>query len=181
MKTFFTFSLFLLIPVVMFAQGDMLLLKKRGRVVNTFFEGSEIMFNVGFGMQKANIYHMKKDSLFLVQYQVVQRMTSLGVYILDTAAAYRSAINYRDIRAIGKEGSPFWNSSGAALFGGGTLLTTAGLITWIFAKPNTRYYARPALVITSAALAAAGYLMMKSSGKKMVIGKKYSLQYISPK
>lgn len=181
MKTLLTISIFLLLPAMMIAQGNMLVLKKRGKVLKTFFEGSEIMYNSGYGMQKANIYHLKNDSLFLVQYQIVQRMTSLGVYVLDTISAYRSAIGYRDIRSIGKEGSAFWNSSGATLFGGGTLLTTAGLITWIFAKPNTRYYARPALVITAAALAAAGYLMMKSSGKKMVIGKKYSLQYISPK
>lgn len=180
MKNLITFTIIILFPALINAQGNMMVLKKRAKVVQTFFEGSEIMYNSGYGMQKAHIYHLKNDSLFLVQYQVVQRMTSLGVYILDTVAAYRSAIGYRDIRSIGKEGSSFWNSSGATLFGGGTLLTTAGLITWIFSKPNTRYYARPALVITSAALAAAGYLMMKSSGKKMVIGKKYSLQYISP-
>lgn len=180
MKKLFPLILMIFLPVWLSAQGNILMLKKKNKTLKNFYEGSEIIFDAGMGMQKAQIYQMKNDSLFLVQYQVEQRMTSLGFAVPDTVAAYRSGINYREIRAIGTIPSSFWNASGASLFGGGALLTTAGLLTWVFAKPDTRYYARPELVIAAAALAGVGFLMMKSSGKKMVIGKKYSLQYISP-
>lgn len=170
----------ILFPFCLVAQGNMMILKKNGKTIKTYYEGSEIIFDAGAGMQRAQIYDMKKDSLFLVQYEVQQRMTTLGFTVPDTVAAYRSAIHYHEIKSFGRTTSGFWNASGASFFGGGLLLTTAGLLTWVFAKPNTRYYARPELVISAAALTGAGYLIMKSSQKKMVIGKTYSLQYISP-
>lgn len=75
-----------------------------------------------------------------------------------------------------------WQTSGAALLGGGTLLTVGGLLTWVFAEKNSRYYARPELVVTAAALAGIGYLLTKTkSGKGYRIGGKYALQYISTK
>lgn len=179
MKTLFLLIISI-IPSVLFAQSDMLMLKKNNKVIQTFFPNSDIMFSTESGYREAHILDIKRDSLFLVQYDVRTVMTNLGVYMLDTVAAYRSAIRYNEITGIGKKSSGFsWRGSGAALFGGGTVLTVAGLVTWILAKPNTRYYARPELVIGAAILAGVGYLMMKSSGRQMKIGKKYSLQYIS--
>ncbi len=106
----------------------------------------------------------------------------LAVFVLDTVSAYHFAVNYKDIISIGKRHNNFnWNASGATLFGGGILLTTAGLITWIFAKPNTRYYARPQLVIGAALIAAIGYILLKSGNKPMKLGKKYTLHYIKLK
>jgi len=65
--------------------------------------------------------------------------------------------------------------------GGGVLLTTVGLGTWLFSKPNTRYYASPYLVGGAALLAGIGYLLVKSGNKAMMLGKKYSLEYIKVK
>ncbi len=180
MKYPLLFFLLLACPATLLAQGNMLLLKKNGKVMKSYYEGSEILFNQGMGTQRANIELLKDDSLFLIQYDVRTRMTNLGVYILDTVATYRSKISYKDIISLGKMKKGWnWNTAGASLFGGGALLTTAGLITWVVAKPNTRYYARPALVITAAALTVVGYLLMKSSGQHYHIGKKYTLQFIS--
>ena len=174
------FYFFFTVPCI--AQSDLLLLKKNNRTEKTFFPGSEMTFSTTFGFYNAYVTSIERDSVFLIQYDVRQVPTNLGVYMLDTVARYRFGVNYHDITGFGKSSSQFnWSASGGALFGGGILLTTVGLGTWIFSKPNTRYYARPALVITSAALATAGYLMMKSFNKGRPLGKKYQLTYVKVK
>ncbi|MEO9071094.1 MAG: hypothetical protein ABI261_08665 [Ginsengibacter sp.] len=164
------------------AQSDLLILKKSYHTVETFFPGSEMTFSTSSRFYKAYVSSIKNDSVFLIQYDVRPIPTTLGIYILDTVSTYRFAINYHDIISFGKSRSGFdLNSSGAALFGGGILLTTAGLVTWIFTKPNTQYHASPQLIIGAAVLAGIGYLLMKSGNKNMKLGKKYSLDYIKVK
>ncbi len=164
------------------AQNDLLILKKNNRTVESFYPGSEMDFSTNTRYYEAYVTSIEKDSVFLVQYDVRRVYTNLGVFILDTVAQYHFGVNYHDIISFGKKRKNFdWNSSGAALFGGGVLLTTAGLVTWIFSKPNTRYYARPELVIGAAALAGVGYLLMKSGNKTMKLGDKYRLLYIKMK
>ena len=162
-----------------FGQSDLLILKKNNRKVESFFPGSEIDFSTADRYFEAFITAIKNDSVFLVQYNIQRVMTTLGVYILDTVSEYHYAVNYHSIISIGKKRNGFdLNASGSALFGGGILLTTAGLITWIFSKPHTQYYASKQLVIGAAALAAIGYFLLKSGNKAMTLGKKYSLTYI---
>lgn len=162
-----------------FGQSDLLILKKNNRKVESFFPGGEIDFSTADRYFEAFITAIKNDSVFLVQYNIQRVMTTLGVYILDTVSEYHYAVNYHSIISIGKKRNGFdLNASGSALFGGGILLTTAGLITWIFSKPHTQYYASKQLVIGAAALAAIGYFLMKSGNKAMTLGKKYSLTYI---
>lgn len=169
-------------PAFVSGQGEMLILKKHGKVQKTFFKGSQLIFDLGNGMQSANLYQLKNDSLFLAQYDIRMVMGSLAIPVQDTVATYRSQISYKDIIAIGKEHTGWnWNATGISLFSGGALLTTAGLVSWIVAQKNTRYYARPGLVGGAAAFTGIGFLLMKSTGdKKMTIGKKYTLEYISP-
>ena len=164
------------------AQNDLLILKKNNRTVESFFPGSEMNFSTNERYYDAYVTSIEKDSVYLVQYDVRRVYTRLGVFVLDTVAQYHFAINYHQIVSFGKKRKNFdWNSSGAALFGGGTLLTAAGLVTWIFAKPNTRYYARQELVIGAAAIATVGYFLMKSGNKNLILGKKYTLHYIKMK
>ncbi|MDP4283078.1 MAG: hypothetical protein Q8891_01540 [Bacteroidota bacterium] len=174
-------SLFLIASSCM-AQYDILILKKNNRTQQSFFTGSEMTFTTATGFYHAYVTSIERDSVFLIQYDIRQIPTSLGVYVLDTLARYNFGINYHDITGFDKMTNKFdWSASGGALFGGGVLLTTVGLGTWIFTKPNTRYYASPSLVIGSAILAGIGYLMLKSSNKGRRLGKKYMLQYIKMK
>lgn len=163
------------------AQRDMLLLKKNSKVIKTYFNGSTIYFDNGFGMKQAQINSIKNDSLFLIQYQIRQVGTTSGFRFPDTLGTYGFTVAYRDIDALAEMKHGWdWRTSGAALFGGGAVVTTAGLLTWVFSKKDTRYYARPALVISAAALTGIGYLLMHvSPAHKWKIGRKYSLQYIS--
>ena len=164
------------------AQNDLLVLKKNGRNIESFFPGSEMDFSTNARYLEGQVTDIKNDSIFLVQYNIKQIYSpNLGVFVTDTLSQYHFGINYKDIISFEKKRSSFLSASGGALFGGGVLLATAGLITWILAKPNTRYYARPQLVITAAALAGIGYFLMKSGNKTMALGKKYKLHYIKLK
>lgn len=101
-------------------------------------------------------------------------MTQLGVYILDTSFYYYQ-YHYKDIAAIGKTGRRFdWSGSGGALMGGGLLLTIASGVVYL--ADNKKF--SPELLAASVGLAGVGYLLSKSGSKGMVIGKKYSMEYI---
>ena len=184
MKTLFV--LFIGIFSFFFTAGqssDLLILKKNNRTIQTFFPGNEIIFNTSTRYFDAYIQSINHDSLFLIQYDVRQVPTSLGIYMLDTLGTYPFAVNYKEITGFGKNGNKKFDlaGSGSALMGGGILLATVGMGTWIFTKPNTRYYASPYLVGGAALLAGIGYLLAKSGGKKMALGKKYTLEYITVK
>ncbi|MEO6289995.1 MAG: hypothetical protein ABIO76_08750 [Ginsengibacter sp.] len=184
MKHFlFFFAFFLSIFFCKAQSSDILVLKKRLKTINIFFPGDEINFNTSSGYHGGYITSINRDSIFLIQYDIRKRPTNIGVYFLDTVATYRYGINYRQITALNKGNDKKfnWSGSGGALFGGGILLTTVGLGTWLFAKPDTRYYASPYLVGSAALLGGIGYLLLKSGGKGMQLGKKYSLQYIHVK
>jgi hypothetical protein len=182
MRVFFIFLVAVFLASSCAAQNDLLILKKNNHTIESFFPGSEMDFSTNTRYFEANVSSIEKDSVYLVQYDVRRVYTNLGVFVLDTVAQYHFGINYRDIISFGKKRKNFdWNSSGAALFGGGVLLTTAGLVTWIFAKPNTRYYARPQLVIGAAALGTVGYFLMEAGNKTRKLGKKYTLHYIKMK
>jgi hypothetical protein len=163
--------------------SDLIVVKKNNRTVKTYFPGDEIMFSTNSRYLDAYITSINNDSLFLIQYDVRQVPTNLGVYLLDTIARYRFGVNYKDIISLGKMKSKSfdWAGSGGVLLGGGTLLTLVGLGTWLFSKPNTQYYASPYLVGGAALLAGIGYLLAKGGSKQTVLGKKYSLEYIKVK
>ena len=186
MKILFVLGISLLIYLSGQSQpspSDLLVLKKHERTIKSYFPGDEIFFNTASGNYYGYIKSIKNDSLFIVQYDIRQIQTSLGVYILDTITSYSFAVNYKEIISLGKNNQKHfdWSASGGALFGGGIILTTVGLGTWIFTKPNTQYYASPYLVGGGALLAGIGYLLLKSKSKGQLIGKKYSLEYIQVK
>ena len=165
------------------AQSDLLILKKNNRTIQSFFPGTEMNFSTDVRYYEGIITDIKRDSVYFVQYDIRHVYSpNLGVFVLDTVSTYHFVVPFKDIVSIDKNTNNFnWNASGGALFGGGVLLTTAGLISWIFAKPNTRYYARPQLVIGAAVLGGIGYLLLKSGHKTIKLGKKYTLRYIKLK
>jgi len=178
---FFIASFF--IATVLSQPSDFLIIKKGQRTVKSFFAGSHIGFETDKGFYEGQINAIQKDSLFLTQFDIRQVMTTLGFYTVDTIASYRLSFSYKDIIKIPIQKRRGFDlaSSGGSLFGGGVLITAFGLGTWIFTKSGSRYYASPTLVISAAALAAVGYLLMRSNSSKYTIGKKYRLEYIKVK
>ncbi len=172
----FLLPLLFFIPLLSFSQAsDFILFKKKDKTIKTYFPGSPIIFtaNSGAGVE-AYISAIKNDTLLLKQYIVHQVPTQLGVYVLDTSFYY-TQYHYKDIKAIGKTGRRFdWAGSGAALMGGGLLLTVASGVVYL--ADNKKF--SPELLGASVALAGIGYLLSRQSGKGMQIGKKYSLVYV---
>ena len=168
--------LFVFIAVQSFAQSsDFILFKHKDRTIKTFFVGGQISFTSNTGaFIEANITNIKNDTLYLKEYIIRQVPTQLGVYMLDTTYYY-GQYHYKQILAIGQTGRRFdWGGSGAALMGGGLVLTVASGV--VFLADNKKF--SPELLGGAVALTGLGYLMSRSSGKGMVIGKKYSLVYI---
>lgn len=159
--------------------SDFLVLKKNGRAVKSLFAGSLTEFTTESGGYAGRIESVAHDSITLLQYDVRQMPTHLGVYILDTVAIYRSTFNYRDIIFMGRRSNKGfnWSGSGGSLMGGGILLTTIGLGTWIFTKPGTKYHAPTGLIIGAAGLGGLGYVIMKG-GSGYKLGGKYTLEYV---
>lgn len=159
-----------------FAQAsDFILFKKKGITQKTYFAGSSITFTSSTGANiSANIMAIKNDSLYLQQYITRPVMTQLGVYVLDTSFYYYQ-YHYKDIAAIGKTGRRFdWSASGSTLMGGGILLAVASGV--IYLADNDKF--SPELMAAAVGLTGIGYLLSRSSGKGMAIGKKYSLEYV---
>jgi len=164
------------------AQSDLLILKKNNKTVQSFYTGTQMHFYTGDHYHEGSVTAVEKDSVYLVYYDVRQVMTRLGVYMLDTVASYPFAVDFRAITAFKKERTNFdWGTSGAVLMGGGLLLTVAGLLTWVFTKPDSEYYASTKLVVGAAIIAVAGYFIAKLANKDIKLGKKYSLHYIKLK
>lgn len=167
---------FIIHATTSFAQtGDFILFKHKDRTIKTFFSGSQINFtSVNGAYIEASITAIKNDTLYLKEFIIRQVPTQLGVYILDTSFYYEK-YHYRQILSIGKTGRRFdWNGSGAALMGGGMLLTVASGV--VFLADNKKF--SPELLGAAIGLGGIGYLMSRASGKGMIIGKKYSLVYI---
>ena len=184
MKTALAFFTGFFFSAAAFSQpSDFLVLKKDQRTIKTFFAGSNISFKTVAGSYEGQITSVKKDSLFINQYDIRQVPTNLGVYVVDTVATYRIAFNYKDIIKVEHEKRRGfdWTASGSSLFGGGVLITAVGLGTWIFTKPGTQYHASPVLVISGAVLAGVGYLLLRARSKRYTIGKTYQLEYIKVK
>ena len=182
MKNLFLFFFLLLLWNTCFTQTDFIVLKKNDRTVKTLFAGSDVSFTTSLRYYSGRINAIEKDSIYLLEYDVRRLPTNLGVYILDTVATYHTGIYYKDILKIQNKRKGFnLAASGASLLGGGILLTTIGLGTWVFTKQGDQYHASPKLVIGSAILGAAGYFLLKMNGNNYPIGKKYQLQYIRTK
>jgi hypothetical protein len=169
--------LFLIIANQTFAQSsDVILLKRHKKTVKRYFSGTDIDLTTTTGVYlSAQIVKIKNDSLFLRQFDIRRVPTQLGVFILDTVATYYYQYHYKQVKAIGKTGRRFdLSGSGASLLGGGILLTLASGVVFLVDRDKFS----PALMIASASLATVGYVMAKTGGKGMIIGKKYSLVYL---
>ncbi len=176
MKQLLTFFLFL--PFCCTAQSsDFLILKKKSKTLKYFYSGSNIEFVTNNGAYRnALINAIKNDSLYLQEFYVVRRPTTLGTFVLDTAGSFHYKYHYKDIHSFGPKKQKGFNisGSGAALMGGGTLLTLASGVSYLADKGKFS----PGLLAAAVGLGGIGYLMNKSAGKGMIIGKKYSLQYM---
>lgn len=166
------------LPFVLAAQpSDFMVLKKKGRTLQSYYEGTPIEFTTVHGVYKnAIITGIRNDSVFIREYITRTVMTQMGFYVIDTAGSISQAYPYKDIAYIGKKNKGFnWSASGAALFGGGILITLASGVVYLADRDKFS----PELLGAGAGLGLVGYLLMRSSKNVYNLGgKKYSLEYI---
>lgn len=165
----------------LFAQSaDFIILKKKNKTIETFYTGTPITFTATSGAYiDAQINQIKNDTLFLQEFVIRYIPTTIGTYIIDTAGSYHYKYHYNQIKAIGKQQQKNFNTkgSGAALFGGGVVLTAASGVVYLIDRDK---FSAP-LLAASVALGTAGYFMAKGNKNNigMVIGKKYLLHYMN--
>ncbi|RYY48802.1 MAG: hypothetical protein EOO06_09095 [Chitinophagaceae bacterium] len=173
--------IFFLIPLASPAQSsDFIILKKKDKTIRNIFAGSNIAFVTTNGVYRdAYINAINNDSIYLQEFVVNRAMTTFGTYILDTAGSFRYVYHYNQIGSFGPPKQKGFNmsGSGAALMGGGTLLTLASGVSYLADKEKFS----PGLLAAAVGLGGLGYLMNKSASKGMVIGNKYRLQYMKMK
>ncbi len=118
---------------------------------------------------------IKNDSLYLQEFLVQRVPMTYGGYINDTVGSFRYTYHPNQIRSFGQPKKGFnVQGSGAALLGGGALLTVASGVAYLADKEKFS----PELLYGSVLLGAAGYFMSRSGKDGMVIGKKYNLLYM---
>jgi len=173
------FAVLLMLSTAGFAQpSDFLILKKNKKPIQYFYAGSQIQFMSTNGAYRdALINQIKNDTIYLQEFLVQRLPTTFGSYFIDTVGSFRYSYHYNQVGSFGKAQKKGFNvsGSGAALLGGGTLLTLASAVSYLADKEKFS----PQLLIASAGLATAGYFMTRTGRKGMVIGKKYKLQYMN--
>jgi hypothetical protein len=173
--------IFFFLPIVSFSQSaDFIQLKKHNKTITTFYSGSQIAFTAESGAYiDALINGIKNDTLYLQEFIIRYLPTTIGTYIIDTAGSYHYKYNYRQIAAIGQKPKTNFNTrgSGAALLGGGAVLTLASGLVYV---ADRKKFSAP-LLLASVGLGTLGYFMAKGkkSGGGMLIGKKYRLVYMN--
>ena len=123
------------------------------------------------------ISRIQNDTIYLQEFITRYLPTNFGTYIIDTLGSHRYQYHYNQIAAIGKTENRGFNyrGSGAALLGGGIVLTLASGIVYLVDRQK---FSAP-LLIASATLGVIGYFLAKGRNSGIVIGKKYKLVYIS--
>ena len=179
MKIYLLILLF--ISTTSFSQSaDFIQLKKNNKTITTFYSGMNMAFTAESGAYiDALINGIKNDTLYLQQFIIRYLPTTIGTYIVDTAGSYHYKYHYNQIVAIGQKEKTNFNvkGSGAALFGGGALLTLASGVVYVADKEK---FSAP-LLLASVGLGTLGYFMAKGKkhGSGMLIGNKYKLVYIN--
>jgi len=176
-----------LLPILLFISAtsfsqsaDFIQLKKHNRTVTTFYSGMNISITTESGAFISGLINgIKSDTLYLQEFIIRYIPTTIGTYIVDTAGSYHYKYHYKQVAAIGKKENTGFNTrgSGAALLGGGAVLTLASGVIYVADREK---FSLP-LLLASVGLGGLGYLMAKGKkgGNAMPIGKKYKLVYIS--
>lgn len=178
MKTIFFIILILFSSIADAQYSDFLLLKKNNKTIKSFYSGVNIELITKSGVYKnGTINKIQNDSIFLQEFLVNRSMTSMGFYVIDTLGSFHYSYHYKDILSIIKKSKDNfdWSASGAALLGGGMLLTVASGIVYLADRDKFS----PQLLVAGAGLGVIGYFMSKIKPKNVVIGKRnYRLEYI---
>jgi len=166
-----------------FAQSDFIQLKKKNKVIKTWFKGNDFYGQLQNGQWiTAVIYKIQYDSLYLRPY-VVQTLTNrLGLPFLDTTYYGIMPVHIHALHAFPKEDEGFSYVKNGAIFkiaGGGyiilNVINTLSDNEPVFGSDNL-----PQLSIAAGVLAI-GVILGLTHKSTYIVGKKYHIEYISAK
>jgi hypothetical protein len=166
-----------------FAQSDFIQLKKKDKVLKTWFKDNYIYLELKNGQWiNAVIYKIQDDSLYLRPYVVQTYINRIGLNFLDTTFYGLMAIHTDYIKAFPKESESFSYVKNGMIFNiaGGAFLLLNVINTLSDNEPVFGSDNIPKLCI-GAGLLAIGVTLSLTHKSTYVIGKKYHLEYVSAK
>ena len=183
MNRCFLIVIAILIANTSFGQSDFFQLKKRSKVLQTWYKDNYIYCQLKNGQWiNAVIHKIRDDSLYLRPYQVQTFINRLGLNYLDTTFYGLMTIHINSIHAFPKEDEGFSYVKNGAIFkiaGGGYLLlnviNTLSDNEPVFGEDNL-----PKVGI-AAGVIALGVVLGLTHKSTYIIGKKYHLEYIAVK
>lgn len=148
---------FLLFPVTLSAQTDVLILKKYSQNVKTYAPGMSITMETVYNQWlDGTITAIRHDSVFLNSFPFHYKE-------IKTIRERRHGLNYAFDGAI------------LMVAGGGSLLL--GAVNGLYRKDAASQWYSTGGFITAAALLAGGFTLIKLQYRKYNLGKKFTLEY----
>lgn len=157
--------------------SDFIVLKKKGKTVRSYYEGTQIEFITASGTYRnALVKRISNDTIHIKEFMVRTLPTIWGTYMLDTLGSFSYAYHYKEIYSFGPKKKGFnLRGSGSSLMGGGILLMLGSGVVYLADRDKFS----PALLGAAAGLTGVGYLLNKSGSKGIIAGKKgYSISYM---
>lgn len=154
----FIILLFFILPFVVSAQTDILVLKRKGANVATYTIGSELTMQTVYNQWfHGYISDMRHDSIVIN-----------GI-----------AFHYKEIAAVRRDRYNFGNTiaaTGMMIAGGGIFLL--GAVNGLYRKDNSKDWYTTSGLITGAALGVGGFLLTKTRHKTYHMGRRFSMEYL---
>ena len=166
-----------------FAQSDFIQLKKKDKVIQTWFKDNYITLQLDNGQWlEAIIFKIQDDSLYLRPYALQMGYNRLGLNTMDTIYYGLITIHVSRIKAFPKTDESFIYVKNGLIFkiaGGGYILlnaiNTLSNHDDFFSSDNI-----PKISIAAGVLAI-GIVLGLTHKTSYVVGKKYHIEYISAK
>ena len=166
-----------------FAQSDFIQLKKRNKVIQSWFKDNYIYLQLQNDQWiNAVIYNIKDDSLYLRPYVVQTFVNRIGLNFLDTTFYGLMPVHFKNIKAFPKDDEAFSYVKNGAIFdiaaGGYIVLNVINTLSNnepVFGPDNL-----PKLGIAAGVLAI-GIVLGLTHKTTYNIGKKYHIEYIATK
>jgi len=176
----FCISLFFIVfSIACSGQGsDLLLLKKKnGKTLKTYTSGIFIKFtDINSRPVEGTIFTIKKDSVFINDYNIRRGYTIWGTSVMDTLSSFKLRFHYNDIVYIAKEPKGFeFIRDGTIFIIGGTAYALLHTINSLIQKDAIS----PKVLAISGGVILTGVVMKLLRKRSYRMGEKYSLKYIS--
>jgi hypothetical protein len=159
--------------------SDILLLRKHNKTITHFFHGSYIEFYTTEKMLVSGVVDsIKRDSLFLLYYDVRMVLNMFGTFSPDTMAVYTQQYAFNNVYSFPAKRRFNLITSGVLFMAGGAAYFLVNMVNTIregdapFGKDNLPH------VIGAATAMGLGILLNKTQRTEYKLGKKYHLKLL---